>query len=540
MSIERLLKAKLPYWIPQVTGGATALLLPLPALLQWHVYRRPAYGLMFLGEIIFVWLVLNSFRFRKLLLLPLVVVSIVVSGFIVMFGRLPGSFDFMAIYDAAPGIAFPFLRRNAGGIFLAAGAIAIFSVCLALCDKLEAASTTETRALPEAKLKRWCRRVLALMILLAAVVFLFGRRQELLSAYPFGVLAETLATFRLEVKSNSYATCHPRIQGTDATTRPAPSDMVAVLVIGESARRDMFGFANTVKPAHSATPALDRLAVEKSPNMLSFPGYYAVGQSTVPNTLAMMNPFGVTDLMYSFDHPNLLHFFTWGGYAVDIMQNHNCRMVEIYLSPGKECPLPPGNDDARLLPVLAGLLKERGRRLVVIRTIGSHISLYGGGVDREARIHAYRETVQQTDRFLDELFGMVLRLDKPACAWYVSDHGENLGDNQTKEFGHGEGNLTLKEIEVPSVVVANDAFILWADDAWRHLKSNRQKTLTHSALPHTLLGLFGLCPARYYQAESDASSPLFKENADPLLVTNSMIITSCRAVDGFPKNHGRE
>ncbi|MCM1170484.1 MAG: phosphoethanolamine transferase [Bacteroides sp.] len=159
--------------------------------------------------------------------------------------------------------------------------------------------------------------------------------------------------------------------------------------------------------------------------------------------------------------------------------------------------------DADILPLFEHWANERNDtipRLAVIHTIGSHWwykSHYPdhasgnftpdiesndiGSLSQEQMVNAYDNTILETDRFLAGFIGKIK--NRNAVLIYISDHGENLGDQG--EYLHASG---YEPTHRPACLVWYSApYARNFPDKIRALKNNRNKNAATDAMFHTVI-----------------------------------------------------
>jgi hypothetical protein len=85
-------------------------------------------------------------------------------------------------------------------------------------------------------------------------------------------------------------------------------------MIGESTRRDAFGFNLREIKSCSNSPEMNQLVKEYPHQFAILNNYIATGQSTFPTVLAMLHPKGSNSLADVFDYPNLIKLLKGGDF----------------------------------------------------------------------------------------------------------------------------------------------------------------------------------------------------------------------------------
>ena len=168
--------------------------------------------------------------------------------------------------------------------------------------------------------------------------------------------------------------------------------------------------------------------------------------------------------------------------------------------------------DMDMLPSLQSVLKREGhKKFIVIHTQGSHFrynqrypsefekfkpcfdnTMDYVSINKENRsllVNAYDNSILYTDFFLSNL---MVELDKSCGTWamlFLSDHGENLFDNQDELVLHGTLVVSEYEARIPFIVAYSDGYQNKYPEKVRHLMENRNKNITSEVVFHSLLDM---------------------------------------------------
>ena len=495
-----------------VQNAMASFIITVPGLIQYCLYGVVFYAISYICLFTFIFAFVSHFRISLKLLSPLMAISFYNAVLMVSFGRIFGQFDYLAVINASFHEILVFLRVNIGkGLFLL-GATLLF-ISYLYCFVFTQIGLKWIKSPNQLK-----RKILLPFIFIALLPFLFSKQQEILASYPFACLSDFIIAYKFKEKASTYPAkfkCDSHGNSKTATEFPA-----MVLVIGESARFDAFGFnANGASTGHS--PEMDSFVKTHPNNSIIFRNYLSVGQSTVPTVLTMLNPIGTDDIMHCFEKPNLLCVISEAGCPTIVARGQECGFVNEYLGVAERICDFRDLADKEMLPLLKDELNSPSGKILVLHAKGSHVNYYGEGTEN------YIRSIRATDLFLEELFEIIIKSKSPACAWYTSDHGEN------KDFIHGSGNITLSELEVPSIIVANDTFISLFHREWNNMDVRKAFILTHNNLPHTIMGVFKTFPEGYYNPRRDICSDSFVEEKNPLLMPNNMVPIRYQSIFGL-------
>ena len=106
--------------------------------------------------------------------------------------------------------------------------------------------------------------------------------------------------------------------------------------------------------------------------------------------------------------------------------------------------------------------------------------------------NAYDNTILYADYFLSKVIGLLKRnsQESDTAMFYVSDHGESLGENGLYLHGMPYFMAPDEQIDVPALMWLNDSMSKVFDV--EAIKNKEDLPLSHDNLFHTLLGLMGV------------------------------------------------
>lgn len=321
------------------------------------------------------------------------------------------------------------------------------------------------------------------------------------------------------------------VVGADATLAAATvlgKPMLTVLVIGETARSANFSLNGYERPTN---PELARRDV------LSFSSVTACGTSTAVSVPCIFLDAGREGFheTVALRREGLLDVLQRAGLAVQWLDNNaGCKGVcdrvphedlsglqVPGLCQGAEC-----YDEALLHGLQARIDDIRGDAVIVLHMMGSHGPAYFkryplafevftpvcntvqiDRCERQSIVNAYDNTLRYTDhvlaRTIDLLRSNAGRFD--TAMFYVSDHGESLGEKGLYLHGVPRSLAPREQLEVPMVVWLSGGASerLGIDPAC--LRARRHEPLSHDNVFHSILGLSGV-RTTVYRPERDLFS----------------------------------
>ena len=260
-----------------------------------------------------------------------------------------------------------------------------------------------------------------------------------------------------------------------------------ILVIGESLRYDTFSLHD-----NKLTPKLQKLKSDKN---FFYKKVYSGGTMTKVSVSTLINrlkyPNGLAQIseenncLFKLAKENEFSTYFLSGQTTSHLQIIRDLMCPKYIdklvdrNAFNEYIQPKGYDeDLQALIEKMGLLKEKN--FLVLQQRGSH-SPYDKQYPKEYdKYSSYENTALYTDNSLFNLIEYVkVNSKNETFLFYVSDHGELLGENGKK----GHGHLSKEVYEVP--------FLMYTNSKDKKLKEQFQYIRNHYDISNYVLSLLG-------------------------------------------------
>lgn len=304
----------------------------------------------------------------------------------------------------------------------------------------------------------------------------------------------------------------------DAKLVPSIRPKIIVFVLGESARGANFSLNGYGKETNPYTA--------REHSLISFKNFSSCGVITAISVPCMMTDY--TQKSYERNlskfRDNLLDitqrlgidtFYignNGGGCIGDICVRLPKENVKFYND---------GNLDGVMLEDLNQILaKARGNTFIVLHQMGSHGQNYSARYPKEFRRfkptcegaeiqncslesleNSYDNSLLYTDYFLYASIQSLQKMQEhfDVALWYVSDHGESLGENGMYMHGGLPYFLSPKtQTQVPSIIWLGRGF----EWAYQRMKPKEYQELNQDYVFHTLLRLWGI-KTEVYEARLD-------------------------------------
>jgi len=320
---------------------------------------------------------------------------------------------------------------------------------------------------------------------------------------------KALISFAAEIKSYS-ALKKRKVVSIEAKLKSSELEQhVFVLIIGESCNRNHMSLYNYSKKTNPKLEKRDDIIVYS--NVVS-PFSNTIGsvlsaltESNLENKMGFDKSISLIDIFYSLDFKtiwlsNQSPIGIWDNATFNLAQtsdisvfanNHgNTSFESTYLS---------SYDERLFQPFYSALNASTKNKFIVIHLMGSHSSYskrypaeYNIFTDystkKEKIINEYDNSVLYNDFIVDSLLNILdsycLKRSKPICSCiYLSDHGENVYD-ENDNVGHDySGSIPKSNVEIP--------FIVWLSSGYKKYYSNKEQTiLSNKDLPFISDDLF--------------------------------------------------
>lgn len=323
---------------------------------------------------------------------------------------------------------------------------------------------------------------------------------------------------------------------------------IYILVIGETARKHNFQLLGYHRNTTPNLSKLDNLSyftdVKSAANLTSLSMPFIVTRAT-PNTNHI-----------SVEEPAILNVFKEAGFKTYWLTNQPTgisgitgfysRLADSYKSIAVSVDV--AKFDELLLPELDLILKDTSinKKFIVIHTLGSHfrynfrypesfekftptvnktLSLNANNISlKKEFVNSYDNSILYTDYILSEIIKHLEKTKSISYMYYISDHGENLYDDNREYLMHGLINPTKYEIEVPLVIWNSDAYrnnYYNKIEALKKYKNNRISTVNTF---HTLLDMANITYKDENLTKSFANKQFDSLQTRYLLQTNKKIL----------------
>lgn len=488
-----------------------SLIIALPAFVQYLFFDEPEYLISFIlcsGLLSSVFLLSRA---GLILTSPFVIISFAYTVFLVIYKKSLGSASIMAIFNTKIEVVINFVlspKMIHGTLMF----IIVFIFYLRFII-LKRKTHEDEIVLPKEK------RFIAVIVMAVTAIFLFLGRNCLVSAYPFSLLRDTGSYVKIVSEMKENETKRYVFNGS-LETGFRDKKGTFILIVGESARRaswSLYGYKRK-------TNVFLKGVYDKYPdNFIIFKNYITTGQTTYPSLMSIFSVIPSMNFVDISKFPSFVRILKNVAFKTYFISTYENIFIDFINS--DENIITKSSDDDDLLPILKKVLDDKKihKKFIVLHLKGSHFAFSDYSYSYRDYISPsenpimdkYDNSIVHTDIFLKNIAETVMESSEPLCVWYMSDHGENLNDYRDGNFGHGCAGFTRYELEIPSVMFFNNAFIE-NNPRIRTIEKHSNDLVSHSNVSHTIMGLSGLYPKEYLK-KCDLSSAKYRYEEPYLL-----------------------
>lgn len=200
--------------------------------------------------------------------------------------------------------------------------------------------------------------------------------------------------------------------------------------------------------------------------------------------------------------------------------------------------------DGNMLPFLNEILNGNEQKLfIVLHTLGSHHKYsqrYPDNFDlfkpslkeknitrslgaKDVYTNSYDNSILYTDFFISSVIKMVSKTDSISCVLYISDHGENIYDDERNLIGHGSPQPSKYETHIPLFLWLSKRYRNVYPDKYSTIKMNKEKGISLENIFFSILDIANITYDGEDLTRSIASHNLKTYKREVLTVNNDSI-----------------
>lgn len=282
---------------------------------------------------------------------------------------------------------------------------------------------------------------------------------------------------------------------------------VYVLVIGETSRADnwqLYGYERETNPY-----------LKKDDSVIFFRDALTQSNTTHKSVSILLSGASAENYDCIYSQRSLIEAFKETGFTTVFLSNQakNSSFIEYfaqeaeYLEYYRSRNIQTNHFDEVLLHRLQHYIESvTGNLLIVVHTYGSHFNYNErypkefaqfmpdqfSRIDkknREMMVNAYDNSILYTDYFLHRI-GQILDESGLCAAYlYISDHGEDIMDDDRERFLHASPNPTYYQLRVPLVTWFSENYEITYPEKVQAAHDNSIKPVSSSMVFHTFLDM---------------------------------------------------
>ena len=318
---------------------------------------------------------------------------------------------------------------------------------------------------------------------------------------------------------------------------------VSVLIIGESSRYDHWAINGYSK---NTSPRLS-----KRENLISFKNVTTGGFITEYAVPLILTGVGADSFNKHYQQKSIVSAFEEAGFSTywlttQVDEGH----ISIHIKEAqKQYTLVSDSratknvhrDMELLTPLKKILATPDKKKFIVLHTNGSHYdysvrypdefdvfkpsnkTVTSASADKRFKnvlVNSYDNSILYSDAVIDSVISLVSSQNAYSFVTYISDHGENLFDDNR--------NLSQHAYPIPSKYVAHIPYFIWYSPLLEktfsnkitNLKSNINAKISSKSVIHTLTSLGGISYSRQ-DSSKNLASPYYKDSKQLILGANN-------------------
>lgn len=318
-----------------------------------------------------------------------------------------------------------------------------------------------------------------------------------------------------------------------------------ILIIGESARRNNFGIYGYKR---NTTPLIENI-----PDLISFNDATASSNLTNISVPIIITSGTPNNMDSSYSEKGLIGAFSEANYETTWItsQKYIGEATLSYLSSlaNNKIDLSSGigqgtaNDLAILDSIPNVIFSNSKSNFIIIHSVGSHFAynyryperfdifkpsktesiFIDSNIDNKKKlINAYDNSILFTDFFIKSVIDLFNKPNESVAIIYISDHGENLYDDERNLSLHGTTSPSKYEIEIPMFMWFSNEYKKNNIDKISNIIKNKDKKVSSTNIFHTILNIANLT-FRGIDENKIISGEQFKEEKRLIFTPNQKI-----------------
>ncbi|MHC5308591.1 lipid A phosphoethanolamine transferase [Myroides sp. LJL116] len=350
------------------------------------------------------------------------------------------------------------------------------------------------------------------------------------NVYPYNALYNLNFAINKSIRIKNYPVSS---QDFDFKAKTVPQDkrQVYVLIIGETSRADNWSLYNY----HRDTNPL----LSQQDNLIVFQDVLTQSNATHKSVSILLSDVGAQDYDQIYTRKGIFEAFKQSGFKTICLSNqaennsfieYFTKQADLFYTIRQTDPttrITQNAWDQDLLPLLKQYIDTTTEDLfIVLHTYGSHFNYsqrykeefsvfqpdHVTKVDvghKETLVNAYDNTILNTDNFIYQTIQTLDLYPYISTIMYISDHGEDLFDDQRNRFLHSSPTPTYYQLRVPMLVWYSQNYKLENPQKVDQLLNNQSTPISSNAVFHTIVDLANITTP-YLQRDLALSDSTFQ------------------------------
>lgn len=288
---------------------------------------------------------------------------------------------------------------------------------------------------------------------------------------------------------------------------------VYILVVGETGRAmewSLYGYERETTPR-----------LQKTANLIHFKDAITQSNNTHKSVPIILSAASAENYEILYEQKSIVSAFKEAGFRTMVIANQKLTTsiigcfykeadVLIDMSTFKTGSYLKSLHDDALLPYLEEELKKTDENLfIVLHTYGSHFNYYErypkefsifmpdkadgirASLKKELR-NAYDNTICYTDYVLSEIIKRLDQSNTCAALAYLSDHGEDIFDDQRNRYLHASPIPTYYQLHIPYIYWFSEDYKTCFPEKYEQMKRHADLPVSTNSLFHTMLDVAGI------------------------------------------------
>ncbi len=280
-------------------------------------------------------------------------------------------------------------------------------------------------------------------------------------------------------------------------------DYTVILVVGESSRaanQSMNGYKRNTNPNLS-----------KVDNLINFSRVYSCGTITVYSLHCLLSYMNKIDFTISTKESNIISVFKslnftthyistqplYNDLALMYFAVEDADSINFATQIRNKLPSDQNLYDEYLLDFVEEAEKKAGKKFIVMQLMTSHTP-YETRYPKDFNIFksdnqlvdSYDNSILYTDYVMAKLIAMFK--DKKAFIYFVSDHGESLGEGGYYLHGASPEIAPIEQVHVFQFLWASDLMIKMMKGRYNNIRAKKDDRLSHDNVFSSLLDCMGV------------------------------------------------